>query len=72
MRIAGGAHVIRDYLDAGLVDEFHIALAPVFLGAGTRLFERMDSERLGLEIVRTVHSPMVTHLFYTVRRSTAA
>jgi len=68
IRIAGGAHVIRDYLDAGLVDEFHIALAPVFFGRGTRLFDDVDAARLGLELQRTVPSSMVSHLFYAVRR----
>jgi dihydrofolate reductase len=67
IRIAGGAHTIREYLDAGLIDEFDITLAPVFLGSGIRLFDRVPSERLGLEIVRTVHSPLVTHLRYSVR-----
>jgi dihydrofolate reductase len=67
IRIAGGAHTIREYLDAGLVDEFDITLAPVFLGSGIRLFDRVPSERLGLEIVRAVHSPLVTHLRYSVR-----
>jgi dihydrofolate reductase len=68
IRIAGGAHTIRAYLQAGLVDEFHVALAPVFLGEGTRLFDRMDDATLSLEIIRSVHSPMVTHLFYAVRK----
>src|SRR5229473_8345313 len=39
IRIAGGAHLVRQYLNAGLVDEFSIALAPVFLGDGLRLFD---------------------------------
>jgi dihydrofolate reductase len=69
IRIAGGAHVIRAYLNAGLIDEFHVALAPVFFGGGTPLFERIDSA-LSLELLRTVPSPRVTHLFYGVRRAT--
>ncbi|HKZ31344.1 MAG TPA: dihydrofolate reductase family protein [Vicinamibacteria bacterium] len=68
IRIAGGAHAIREYLNAGLVDEFHIALAPVFFGGGTALFDRMHHERLSLEIVGAIHSPLVTHLTYAVRR----
>jgi dihydrofolate reductase len=68
VRIGGGAHTIREYLNAGLVDEFHIALAPVVLGRGIRLLEDIDS-RLSLEIVRAVPSPIVTHVFYGVRRT---
>jgi dihydrofolate reductase len=68
IRIAGGAHVIRAYLDAGLVDEMHLAIAPVFLGAGTPLFDRVPSDRLGLRIVETVPSSMVTHVRYAVQR----
>jgi dihydrofolate reductase len=68
IRIAGGAHTIREYLDAGLVDEFHIALAPVLLGYGTPLFSRIDTDKLGLELQETVPSPNVTHLRYAVVR----
>jgi len=66
VRIGGGAHTIQQYLNAGLVDEFHVAVAPVLLGAGLRLFDRIDKERIALEIAETVHSPRVTHLKYRV------
>jgi dihydrofolate reductase len=68
IRIAGGAHAIRQYLNAGLVDEFTIALSPVFLGAGLRLFDGIDRRQIALDSVDAVHSPMVTHLNYAVRR----
>ncbi len=68
IRIAGGAHVIREYLAAGLVDELHIALAPVFFGSGLSLFDRLDLSGTKLEVVRAVSSPLVTHLFYAVKR----
>ena len=68
IRIGGGAHTILQYLNAGLVDEFHIALAPVFLGAGTRLFDRVDTQKVSLEITETTHSPLVTHLRYAVKK----
>src|SRR3954469_4358021 len=45
IRIAGGAHAIVQYLNAGLVDEFSIALAPVFFGEGVRLFEGIDRQK---------------------------
>jgi dihydrofolate reductase len=68
IRIAGGANAIQQYLNAGLVDEFSIALAPVFFGAGIRLFDGIDRRRVRLEIVEAIHSPLVSHLRYAVTR----
>jgi dihydrofolate reductase len=67
IRIAGGANVVQQYLNAGLVDEFSIALVPVFLGEGVRLFEGVDTSRVSLDLAEAVHSPAVTHLRYTVK-----
>jgi dihydrofolate reductase len=66
IRIAGGANAILQYLNAGLVDEFSIALAPIFFGEGTRLFDGIDPGKVAVEIVEAVHSPLVTHLRYAV------
>ncbi len=68
IRIAGGGDAIRQYLRAGHVDEFHIALAPVFLDGGVRLFEGIDPDRVAVEAVSAVQSPLVTHLSYSVTR----
>lgn len=68
VRIAGGGEIILQYLNAGLVDEFSIALSPVLFGAGVRLFDGIDVERVGLEMVSTEASERVTHLEYRVRR----
>ena len=68
IRIAGGANAIVQYLNAGLVDEFSIALSPLFLGNGLRLFDGVDHRRIALDIVEAIHSPMVTHLSYAVGR----
>ena len=67
IRIAGGANAIVQYLNAGLVDEFSIALAPVFFGEGVRLFDGIDRRKVSPEIVEAVHSPLVTHLRYAVK-----
>lgn len=67
IRIAGGASVVLQYLNAGLVDEFSIALTPVFIGEGLRLFDGVDTRRVSLDIVEAVHSPLVTHLRYAVK-----
>ena len=68
IRIAGGADVIIQYVNAGLVDEFAIALSPVLLGAGRRLFDGIDASRVSLDPMEAISSPMVTHLRYAVRR----
>lgn len=71
VRIAGGAHVIRSYLNAGLVDDFHIALAPMLLGSGTSLFGGVAADQLKLDIIESVPTAHVTHLRYTVSRRSA-
>ena len=67
VRIAGGGATIVEYVNAGLVDEFSIALSPVLFGAGVRLFEGVDAGRVALEPVRAEVSPTVTHVTYAVR-----
>jgi dihydrofolate reductase len=64
--IAGGGDVVRQCLNAGLVDEFQIHLAPVVLGDGVRLLEGLDPERVRHERVRVIDSPTITHLRYRV------
>ena len=59
--LAGGADIARQYLTAGLVDEMQLHLVPVLLGAGERLFEDVKDLH-GLQLVRTVAAPNVTHL----------
>lgn len=68
VRIAGGGETILEFLSAGLVDEFTIALSPVLFGAGIRLFEGVDAGRIALDLVRTEPSPRVSHLTYAVRQ----
>jgi dihydrofolate reductase len=68
VRIAGGADAVRQYLDAGLVDEIAIALSPVLLGPGRRLFEGVDAGNIQLELAEAIPSPLVTHLRYVVSR----
>ena len=60
------AQTILEHLNAGLVDEFSIALSPVLFGAGTRLFDGVDASRVALEPVRSEPSSRVTHLTYAV------
>jgi dihydrofolate reductase len=68
IRIAGGGATILEYVNAGLVDEFSIALSPVLFGSGIRLFEGVDAGRVALEPLRAEPTPRVTHLTYAVRQ----
>ena len=63
--VGGGASVVNAYLAAGLVDELELDVAPAILGAGARLFEGVGPD-VGLEQVRVVEAPGVTHLKYRV------
>jgi len=62
--LAGGANVVQEYLQAGLLDELQIHLVPVFLGGGVRLFDGL--EPIELETMRVIESDAVTHLKYRV------
>ena len=67
VRISGGNQTIVQYLNAGLVDELCIAVAPVFLGAGVRLFEGIDKSKVALDLEEAAQSPLaITHLRYSV------
>lgn len=68
VRISGGARNIQQYLNAGLIEEAVIHIAPIFLGSGVRLFEKIDKEKFTLEATRVVNSPLVIHLFYKVNK----
>jgi dihydrofolate reductase len=65
--LAGGAKAAQQYLAAGLVDEMEINLVPTLLGSGERLFEGAGDDLHGLELVRTVAAPKVTHLRFARR-----
>lgn len=67
IRIAGGADVIQQYLRAGLVDEFSLAISPVIFGAGQRLLADVGRD-VGIELVETIASPRTTHVRYAVQR----
>src|SRR3954451_14860014 len=67
IRIAGGGLTLSEYVNAGLIDEFSIALSPVLFGSGVRLFEGVDAARVALTPIRAEPSPRATHLTYAVR-----
>lgn len=62
VRVGGGVDVIRQYLRQRLIDEMHVAIAPVLLGSGERLFEGVDLPALGYACTRHEASPLATHV----------
>ncbi|KIH99999.1 hypothetical protein LP52_03335 [Streptomonospora alba] len=68
VRVSGGAAAVRQRLEAGLLDELEVHIAPVVLGAGTRLFDGPLAGGSRLEPDRVVDSPAVTHVRYRVLR----
>jgi dihydrofolate reductase len=64
--LGGGAEVARQYLAAGLIDELDLNVVPILLGGGTRLFDNLAGTDLGLEQVRAIEAPGVTHIKYRV------
>jgi dihydrofolate reductase len=67
VRVSGGARAIQQYLNAGLIEESVIHVAPVFLSSGIHLFEHIDKSKFTFEIKNVINSPAVTHLFYNVK-----
>ena len=65
--LAGGAKAGQQYLAAGLVDEMEIHAVPTLLSSGERLFDGVGDDLHGLELVRTVAAPKVTHLKFARR-----
>ena len=62
VRIGGGAATIRQYLRERLIDELHIAISPVLLGAGERLFDGINMAELGYRCSGHVPSKRATHI----------
>jgi dihydrofolate reductase len=62
VRLGGGAATIQQYLRSRLIDEMHLAIVPVVLGAGERLFDHLDGGPVGYECVELVSSPSVAHV----------
>jgi dihydrofolate reductase len=64
IRISGGANVIQQYLNAGLVEELEIALAPIMFGSGRRLFENLQEPLAQFRVDNVISTPDATHLRY--------
>jgi dihydrofolate reductase len=68
VRLGGGVATIQEYLRAGLIDELHLAIAPVLLGSGENLFAGIDAAKLGYQCTEHAATPNATHLVLTKRR----
>jgi dihydrofolate reductase len=66
IRIGGGTATIRQFLEARLIDEMHLALRPIFMGQGENLWQGLDMSALGYECAEQVVGERAVHLF--VRR----
>jgi dihydrofolate reductase len=65
VRVGGGVDVIRQCLRERLIDEMHVAIAPVLLGSGERLFEGVDLPALGYACTQHAASPRAMHVVFT-------
>lgn len=66
--VSGGAGVAKQYLAAGLLDEFMVHLVPVLLGAGVRLFDQRTEPSAPFDQAGAITAPGVVHLTYRQRR----
>jgi dihydrofolate reductase len=67
IRLGGGVSAVRQYLQAALIDEMHLAIAPVLLGSGEHLFAGIDAPKLGYHCTAHVTTKNATHMVFTKR-----
>jgi dihydrofolate reductase len=72
VRLGGGVATIRQYLQAGLVDEMHLAISPVLLGSGEHLLAGIDAAKLGYRCTEHVAAANATHVVLTRRSGSPA
>ena len=65
MQIGGGAATVRQFLRAGLIDEIHLAIAPVLLGGGERLFDNLGDGPAGYQVTEWVGTSAAQHVVLT-------
>jgi dihydrofolate reductase len=62
IRIGGGTSTIRQYLQAGCIDEMHLAFSPIFLGSGEHLFTGIDLPQMGFTKTETLYGKCAVHV----------
>ena len=67
VRLGGGVATIGQYLEAGLIDELHLAVRPILLGGGEHLFNGIDMHALGYGCAKYVAGERATHVFLRKR-----
>ena len=67
VRVGGGASTIRQYVEAKLVDEMHLAIAPTLLGKGENLFAGLNLPALGYQVTEHKASERAMHVVMTKR-----
>ena len=65
VKIGGGVATVRQYLQAGAIDEMHLAMSPILLGRGESLFAGIDLPSLGYKVAEVVPTDLATHLVLT-------
>jgi len=68
VRLGGGVSTIRQFLQAGLIDDLHFAMRPVLLGSGENLFRDIDARTLGYECTEHLVGERATHVFLKRKR----
>ena len=69
IRIGGGANTVQQFLQERLIDEMHIAIAPVILGTGEALFQGVNLRQLGYVCTQQIGTEMATHCFISKDKS---
>ena len=64
VRIGGGPTVVREFLKAGLVDRLHVAIVPILLGRGIRLWDDLRGLEDGYSVTSEVAPSGITHLTF--------
>lgn len=68
VQVGGGVSTVRQYLEAGLIDELHVAISPRLLGSGEHLLHGLDLPALGYECTTHVPTAAATHIVLTRRQ----
>ena len=72
VRVGGGAATVRQYLQAGLIDEMHLAISPILLGSGEHLLTGVDLTKLGYRRTEHVPMPLATHIVLSKQQASPA
>jgi len=65
VRVGGGVSTVRQYLEAGLIDDMHLVISPTLLGSGEALLAGVDLLQLGFRVTRHEASPHASHVVLT-------